>query len=139
MRTTAWDVIRLAYWLLRHRQVRRHLRIGQTLLNVERYVYALENRELITALDVTYEKPPRTPWVRIAIVTLLCLLVTHALTGCSVLAPDPMTRPTVMPSSKARPKPRVYSHCDENGVCRKYDGRGERRYDCERAWSDCDG
>ncbi len=76
--------------------------------------------------------------LRLAVATVLAVLITHALTGCGYLMQsDTYTRPTLMPPSRAPAKVRVFSQCDQHGVCRKYDGRGERRYDCEREWSDC--
>ncbi len=62
---------------------------------------------------------------------LLALLL--ALGGCQIFE-------TTVPVHK-RPVP-VVSRCTvENGVqiCRKYDRKGERRYDCERGWSRCAG
>lgn len=57
------------------------------------------------------------------------------LSGCHLM-PDPLTAPQEVPPNRERPKPRVYRQCDEFG-CRLYDGKGQRRYDCERGWSEC--
>lgn len=71
----------------------------------------------------------------------LILAALLAAGGCQYLAPDPMYRQGApLPSSRLPAKVRVYSQCEGSGesrVCRKYDHRGQRRYDCERAWSDC--
>lgn len=63
----------------------------------------------------------------------LLLVAAAALAGCGIFD-------KTIPAHQ-RPV-RVYTQCKlEDGVrvCRAYDGRGQRRYDCERPWSRCKG
>lgn len=55
MRTTARDVLRLAWWLLRRRKLRQHLRIGQIVGNIN-CSYYLENETLLAELNRVYER-----------------------------------------------------------------------------------
>lgn len=63
------------------------------------------------------------------------ILLALLLAGCGHLMPaDPLTRPVLRGSNRPRPQVIVYRQCDKQG-CRLYDGKGNRRVDCEREWA----